>query len=384
MLTPEQRELREAVRSFLTAASPPAKARDGYDPAVHARLTGELGLSGLTVPEEYGGAGAGMAELAVALEETGAALLPGPFLATAFAALALTRAPDKELLTGVAEGRIAATLALPVVADGLTARADGGGGVTVRGTLPQVLSAAEADVLLTAVPGVPAGERTGGSEPRDGSGGPGAGDGGAVADRPGASSGDGPVLVAVDLGGPGVTRVPLETLDLTRGQARVELDGAPARVLGPLGAEGAAAVADLVAVALAAEQLGVLRAALDAIVAYAKIRVAFGRFIGSYQGVKHKLADMHCKLEQAESIVRYAAWAADEDPAELPHAAALAQAYVGRACFEVARDHLLLHGGVGFTWEHDAHLFYKRAKADEVLLGPPRVHRARLAALMEA
>ncbi|NUW30822.1 acyl-CoA/acyl-ACP dehydrogenase [Nonomuraea sp. SMC257] len=361
-LTPEQRELREAVRSFLAAASPPAKARDGYDPAVHARLNGELGLSGLIVPEEYGGAGAGMAELAVALEETGAALLPGPFLATAFAALALTRAPDKELLTGVAEGRIAATLALPVVPDGLTARAEGGG-LVVRGTLPQVLSGAEADVLLAALPGTPAG---------DGSG------------APGEASDGGPVLVAVDLGGPGVTRVPLETLDLTRSQARVELDGAPARVLGRLGAEGAAAVADLVAVALAAEQLGVLRASLDAIVAYAKIRVAFGRFIGSYQGVKHKLADMHCKLEQAESVVRYAAWAADEDPAELPHAAALAQAHTGRACFEVARDQLLLHGGVGFTWEHDAHLFYKRAKADEVLLGPPRVHRARLAALMEA
>ncbi|GAA2316469.1 acyl-CoA dehydrogenase family protein [Nonomuraea roseoviolacea subsp. roseoviolacea] len=373
VLTPEQRELREAVRSFLAAAAPPAKARDGYDPAVHARLNGELGLSGLIVPEEYGGAGAGMAELAVALEETGAALLPGPFLATAFAALALTRAPDKELLTGVAEGRLTATLALPVVPDGLTARAEGGG-VTLRGTLPQVLSGAEADVLLAALPGAPA---------ADGSGAPGESSGGGSG-APGESAADGPVLVAVDLGGPGVTRVPLETLDLTRGQTRVELDGAPARVLGRLGAEGAAAVADLVAVALAAEQLGVLRASLDAIVAYAKIRVTFGRFIGSYQGVKHKLADMHCKLEQAESVVRHAAWAADEDPAELPHAAALAQAYVGRACFEVARDHLLLHGGVGFTWEHDAHLFYKRAKADEVLLGPPRVHRARLAALMEA
>ncbi|MDR8410899.1 acyl-CoA/acyl-ACP dehydrogenase [Nonomuraea sp. 3-1Str] len=361
VLTPEQRELREAVRSFLAAVSPLPKVREGYDPAVHARLNGELGLSGLIVPEEYGGAGAGMAELAVALEETGAALLPGPFLATAFAALALTRVPDKELLTGIAEGRIAATLALPVTSRHVTARAAGGGvagggvagggvaGVTVRGTLPQVLSGTEAAVLLAT-----------------------------------ASAGDGPVLVAVDLDGPGVTRTPLETLDLTRGQARVELADAPARVLGPLGPDGAAAVGDLVAVALAAEQLGVLRAALDAIVAYAKIRVTFGRYIGSYQGVKHKLADMHCKLEQADSIVRYAAWAAGEAPAELPQAAALAQAYVGRACFEVARDHLLLHGGVGFTWEHDAHLFYKRAKADEVLLGPPRVHRARLAALMEA
>jgi acyl-CoA dehydrogenase len=162
------------------------------------------------------------------------------------------------------------------------------------------------------------------------------------------------------------------------------MEGAQARVLGrPAAGEVKSGIGDLLSVALAAEQLGVLRASLDAIVAYAKIRVAFGRYIGSYQGVKHKLADMHCKLEQAESIVRYAAWAADESPEELPGAAALAQAYVGRACFEVARDHLLLHGGIGFTWEHDAHLYYKRAKADEVLLGPPRLHRARLAQLLE-
>ncbi|NJP93604.1 acyl-CoA/acyl-ACP dehydrogenase [Nonomuraea sp. FMUSA5-5] len=336
VLSQEQQELRAAVRDFLRAASPLPKVRDGYDPQVYARLNGELGLSGLIVPEEYGGAGAGLAELAVALEETGAALLPGPFLATAFAALALTRVPDKELQSGIAEGRAAATLStteLPF---------DGG---TVSGTLAQVLSGSEADVLVAP-----------------------------------ARDGDAPVLVAVKLAGPGVSRTALETLDLTRDQAKIVLDGAPARVLGPAPESG---IFERLCVALAAEQLGVMRAALDAIVAYAKIRVAFGRYIGSYQGVKHKLADMHGKLEQAESIVRYAAWAADESPEELPEAAALAQAYVGRACFEVARDHLLLHGGIGYTWEHDAHLFYKRAKADEVLLGPPRIHRARLAQLLE-
>ncbi|MEW9549525.1 acyl-CoA dehydrogenase family protein [Nonomuraea sp. NPDC050783] len=338
VLDEEQRQLQESVRSFLRAASPLSKAREGHDPRVHARLNGELGLSGLIVPEEYGGAGAGLAELAVVLEETGAALLPGPFLATAFAAIALSATPDKELLSGIADGRLAATLGLPA-GDEITCA-----GTTAHGTLPQVLSGMEADVLVT----------------------PAAGDGG-------------PVVIAVELTAPGVTRTALDTLDLTRGQARVALDGAPCKVLGPR-ADG---VLERVCVALAAEQLGVMRAALDAIVAYAKIRVAFGRYIGSYQGVKHKLADMHGKLEQAESIVRYAAWAADEAPAELPEAAALAQAYVGRACFEVARDHLLLHGGIGYTWEHDAHLFYKRAKADEVLLGPPRIHRARLAELLE-
>ncbi|MCF6470656.1 acyl-CoA dehydrogenase [Nonomuraea sp. MG754425] len=336
VLSQEQQELRAAVRDFLRTASPLPKARDGYDPQVYARLNGELGLSGLVVPEEYGGAGAGMSELAVALEETGAALLPGPFLATAFTALALSLVPDKELQTGIAEGRITATL------DDTELTHDGG---TASGTLTQVLSGADADVLVA----------------------PARGDGSTV-------------MVAVELAGPGVTRTALETLDVTRGQATIVLDGAPARVLGPAPETG---IFDRLCVALAAEQLGVMRAALDAIVAYAKIRVAFGRYIGSYQGVKHKLADMHLKLEQAESIVRYAAWAADESPGELPEAAALAQAYVGRACFEVARDHLLLHGGIGYTWEHDAHLFYKRAKADEVLLGPPRIHRARLAQLLE-
>ncbi|PZG14628.1 acyl-CoA dehydrogenase family protein [Nonomuraea aridisoli] len=336
VLSPEQRELREAVRGFLRDASPLSKVRQGYDPQVYARLNGELGLSGLIIPEEYGGSGAGMAELAVALEETGAALLPGPFLSTAFTAVAATLVPDKELLTGIAEGRVTATLdETEVLFDGASA----------RGTLPQVLSGMEADVLVAP-----------------------------------ARTGDGLVMVCVELAGPGVGRGPLETLDLTRGQAKVVLDGAPARALGPAPESG---IGDRLCVALAAEQLGVMRAALDAIVAYAKIRVAFGRYIGSYQGVKHKLADMHGKLEQAESIVRYAAWAADESPGELPGAAALAQAYVGRACFEVARDHLLLYGGVGYTWEHDAHLFYKRAKADEVLLGPPRIHRARLADLLE-
>lgn len=341
VLSEEQRELREAVRGFLRTASPLPKVRDGYDPQVYARLNGELGLPGLIVPEEYGGAGAGLSELAVVLEETGAALLPGPFLATAFTALALTGTPDKELLTGIAEGRVAATLDQGELSfDGSAA----------SGTLPRVLTGMEADVLVAPAP---------------------TGDGG---------DGGGKVLLAVELAGPGVRRTALEPLDLTRGLAEVVLEGAPARVLGPAPKTG---VGDRLCVALAAEQLGVMRAALESIVAYAKVRVAFGRYIGSYQGVKHKLADMHGKLEQAESIVRYAAWAADESPGELPEAAALAQAYVGRACFEVARDHLLLHGGIGYTWEHDAHLFYKRAKADEVLLGPPRIHRARLAHLLE-
>ncbi|MFI6322088.1 acyl-CoA dehydrogenase family protein [Nonomuraea sp. NPDC050556] len=312
--TPEQQELRTAVRSFLetTSTRTAMEMPDGYDPAVYARLNGELGLSGLIVPEEYGGAGAGFAELAVVLEETGAALLPGPFLATTFATIALLQAPDKELLTAIAEGRTTATL--------------------VTGPGPVM----DAEVVL-------------------------------------ADTGTSLVLAEPH-------KESLTGLDPTRRMARVTVSGGRTLTDDPA---ALARARDLCMVALAAEQLGVIRASLDAIVAYAKIRVAFGRYIGSYQGVKHKMADMHGKLEQAESIVRFAAWAADESPDELPLAAALAQAHVGRACFEVAGDHLLLHGGIGFTWEHDAHLYYKRAKADEVLLGPPYRHRTRIADLLE-
>ncbi|MEV7966250.1 acyl-CoA dehydrogenase family protein [Sphaerisporangium sp. NPDC088356] len=350
VLSAEQSELRAAVRSFLGAASPLAKVRqdiettDGYDRAVYRRLNGELGLAGLIVSEEHGGAGAGHADLAVVLEETGAALLPGPLLATVFATIVLTElAGAEDLLARVAAGTTVATLApLPGNPGGVTVS-----GGTLRGEVPVVLNGADADLILVI-------------------------------------TGDHDAVYAVEPGAPGVGRTPLTTLDLTRRQARLTFDGAPGRLVGggEAAARGLARAFDLISVALAAEQLGVLRAGLGAIVAYSKIRMAFGRQIGSYQAVKHKLADMHCKLEQADAIVRYAAWAADEAPGELPEAAALAQAYVGRACFEVARDQLLLYGGIGFTWEHDAHLYYKRAKSDEVLLGPPRTHRARLADLV--
>ncbi|MEO5873768.1 MAG: acyl-CoA dehydrogenase, partial [Streptosporangiaceae bacterium] len=178
----------------------------------------------------------------------------------------------------------------------------------------------------------------------------------------------------------GFTPTPLTTLDLTRPQAHLDFAGTPARLVGPADAGDALArTLDQASVALAAEQLGGLRHCLDTIVEYAKLRVQFGRFIGSFQGVKHRLADMHCTLEQAQSIARYAAWAADEAPDELPVAAALCQSSVGPAFYQVAKDHLLLHGGIGFTWEHDAHLYFKRAKSDQLLLGAPRVHRALLA-----
>ncbi|GAA3925402.1 acyl-CoA dehydrogenase family protein [Actinomadura viridis] len=350
ILDAEQKELAESVREFLAGTAPMARVREiaesgePYDGRVWERMAGELGLAGLAVPEEYGGSGAGHAEVAVVLEQLGAALTPSPYFASAvLAANVLLLSGDEEAaktyLPGIAAGTLVATFAVPA-GPGPVAR-----GEVLDGSVPHVLNGADAGLILVAA---------------DGAGGRG--------------------LYAVEPGAPGLTRTPLTTLDLTRPEARLEFAGTPARRIGPADAgEAIARTLDLAAVALAAEQLGGLRRCLDTIVEYAKLRVQFGRFVGSFQGVKHKLADMHCTLEQAESVVRYAAWAADESPGELPVAAALAQSYLGRAYFQVAKDHLLLHGGIGFTWEHDAHLYYKRAKGSQLLLGSPRSHRADLA-----
>ncbi|MBW8482170.1 acyl-CoA dehydrogenase family protein [Actinomadura parmotrematis] len=341
----DQRDLASAVRAFLAETSPIGRVREiaesdaGHDPRVWERMAGELGLAGLAIPEEHGGSGAGRGELAAVLEELGAALTPSPLLGAVIAADLLLASGDsaaaKDLLPGIAAGTTLAVGVLPVPGDP-EITASGG---TLTGVAPRVPHGLDADLII-----VPAGGE----------------------------------LYAVR--GADAARTALTTLDLTRPQARVEFAATPARHVGTADVDRAL---DLASVALAAEQLGGLRRCLDAIVEYAKLRVQFGRYVGSFQGVKHRLADMHCVLEQAEAVVRYATWAADEDPGELPVAAALAQSYLGRAYFRVARDHLLLHGGIGFTWEHDAHLYYKRAKTDELLLGAPRRHRERLAAHLD-
>ncbi|WP_026416793.1 acyl-CoA dehydrogenase family protein [Actinomadura oligospora] len=349
--TEEQRELAATVRSFLADRAPMARVREiaesdePYDRTAWTRLSSELGLAGLAVPEAHGGSGAGFGEVAVVLEELGAALTPVPYLSAAVAASLLVALDAKDLLPGVASGETVAVVALPDGEPPVGRIVDRGEWV-LEGVVERVPDGPSADLLLVV-----------------------------------ASTGEGRRGVfAVAADAPGLVLTPLTTFDLTRPQARAELGGVPARLLG---ASDAGAVidrtVDVASVLLAAEQLGGMRRCLDVIVEYAKLRVQFGRFVGSFQGVKHKLADMHCVLEQAESVVRYAVWAADEAPDELPEAAAFAASFMGRAYFQVAKDHLLLHGGIGFTWEHDAHLYYKRAKADEVMLGPPRAHRARLA-----
>jgi len=188
---------------------------------------------------------------------------------------------------------------------------------------------------------------------------------------------EGPTLFAVDGRSPQLSRRPLQTIDMTRKQAALTFDAVPARLVGTAGGAGAVVekTLQLAAVALAAEQVGGAQRCLDMSVEYAKLRVQFGRPIGSFQAIKHKCADMLLEVESARSAAYYAAWAAADGSSELPLVASLAKAYCSEAYFHVAAENIQVHGGIGFTWEHDAHLFYRRAKSSEVMLGSPTHHR---------
>jgi alkylation response protein AidB-like acyl-CoA dehydrogenase len=355
----EQRALRESVRRFLTERSPTSAVRAamdtaaGYDPAVWQQAAGQLGLPALAIPEQYGGAGFSFVEQVIVLEELGRSLYPGPYLPSAvLAATALLGSGDeqacKDLLPPVAAGEQIATLA--VTEDGgswdpaaTTLSAAGG---VLNGHKSFVLSGHVADLILVA----------GRSEA-------------------------GLSLYAVPSTAAGLTRTVLATLDQTRRLARLEFQDTPARLVGVAGAAGPvlAATMDVAALALAAEQLGGAQAALDMAVAYAKEREQFGRPIGSFQAIKHRCADLLLELESARSIVGYAAWAVAESSPEVPAVAALAKAYVSEAFFHIAAENIQIHGGIGFTWEHDAHLYLKRAKSDELFLGDGAHHREALA-----
>ncbi|MBP2366235.1 acyl-CoA dehydrogenase family protein [Pseudonocardia parietis] len=365
VLDAEQEDLRAAVRKFLSDKAPSERVRAvmdggpeqdlGHDPAVWSGLAA-LGVLGLTVPDELGGAGAGHVERAVVAEELGRALTPVPFLASAVLATDALLALDDddartELLPKLAAGELVGTVAVAErggVWDrtgGATTATERDGRWQLTGVKTPVLAGDTADVVLV------------------------------VARTP-----DGPGWFVVEGGAAGFARRRLTGLDPTRRVARLEFAATPARRLAT--ADAAAAVdlvADLAAVALAAEQVGVQARAMELTVDYAKVRVQFGRPIGSYQAVKHGCADMYSAWEHAVSVLRYAAWTADEERAELPVAAALAQTYIGPAAFTTATGMVQYHGGVGYTWEHDAHLYYKRAKSAEQLLGSPAQHRARLA-----
>jgi alkylation response protein AidB-like acyl-CoA dehydrogenase len=359
----EQEELRSSVRRFLEDKSPMTEVRrlmetsEGYDPAVWKQMGEQLGLQAIAIPEEYGGVGFGYVELTVIFEEMGAALLCAPYFATvALAANALLSSGDerakKDLLPGIASGETIATLALTEDTgrwdlDGVTLAATGKGGEwKLDGHKMFVIDGHTADLIL-------------------------------VAGR----TAKGVSLFAVESGAAGLTRTPLATMDQTRKQARIEFSGTPARLVGEDGGAGPALsrTLDLAAVALAAEQVGGAQRCLDMAVDYAKTRIQFGRPIGSFQAIKHKCADMLLEVESAKSAAYYAGWAAAEDSDELPVVASLAKSYCSEAYFHAAAENIQIHGGIGFTWEHDAHLYFKRAKSSELLLGDPSYHRELLA-----
>jgi alkylation response protein AidB-like acyl-CoA dehydrogenase len=362
-----QEELRRSARAFLRERSDSAAVRSamasarGYDADVWRRIGTELGWTAVTIPEQYGGLGLGYVELVALLEEMGTALLCAPFFSTVcLAANALLAGADEhpksELLPAIAAGETTATLAFTEAngrwdADAVqtVARPDGAEFV-LDGVKRFVPDGHTADLLV-------------------------------VATRRKATSGESGIsMFAVHGDTPGMSRRLLPTMDQTRKQAEVRLDGVRVPRSALVGDEGAAWPAlrrtlELAAIATAAEQVGGAQRCLDMTVEYAKGRMQFGRPIGSFQAIKHKCADMLLLVESARSASYYAGWAASVGEQEVSVLASLAKAYATDAYFRCAADALQIHGGVGFTWEYDVHLHFKRAKSTETFLGDAAYHR---------
>ena len=358
-LSEEQESFRGMVRRFVEAHASETAVREqmaserGFDPATWSALAGPLGLPGLIVPEEFGGQGFGDVELGIVLEETGRALLCAPFFSTAVLAVhALLQSGDaaaqRALLPGIAAGETLATLAFAEASGRwdpsrieATASRDGDAW-RLDGEKLYVLDGHVADVVLVAAR-TPAGVS----------------------------------LFHVPGDAKGLSRTPLATLDATRKQARLAFERVEGRLVGDDGAGEAvlSAVLDRAAAALAAEQVGGAQRCLDMAVSYARERQQFGRPIGSFQAIKHKCADMLLEVESARSAAGYACWCASENDDQLPAVASLARAYCSEAFLHVAAENIQIHGGIGFTWEHPAHLYYRRAKSSDLLLGDARHHR---------
>jgi alkylation response protein AidB-like acyl-CoA dehydrogenase len=365
VLDAEQQQLQSVVRTMLATHAPAQRVReviaegDGYDRPLWKRLAGEMGLTGLVIPERYGGSGAGQVERSVVLEELGRTLAPVPYFASAVLAVDTVLALDDtdlqaELLPKLATGDAIATVAL-AGADGEWGSAPASVNATRRddswlldGEASFVVAGESANVLLVY-----------------------------------ATTPTGPGWFVVAGNASGLQRTALRTLDPTRGLARLSFQATPARRAETADAEAVLEkLHDQACVALAAEQLGGMGWVLETTVQYAKVRVQFGRAIGSYQSVKHACADLYCTYEQAGALLRYAAWTADHEPETLPLAATTAQIYLAPAYFDSAAHGIQLHGGIGYTWEHDAHLYYKRAKSSELLLGDGGRHSDRLADIL--
>ncbi len=370
----EQELLRATARKFLEneCTSEFVRTRMAEPAGVTDEFWGKLaeqGWLGLIYPEQYGGTGLGFVDLTVLMEEMGRSVMPGPFVATVLLGgltilEAGSDAQKKEWLGKISEGKAKATLAFTEPnarwdAAAVTAAAsESGGKFTLNGTKLFVLDAHVADVIVVAA-------RT----------------------REGKRPEDGLSLFLVPKGTKGLEVKLLPTMDQTRKLCEVTLKdvtvGADALVGQKDGAWAPLSrVLDRATVALCAESCGGAQRVLDMTTDYAKIRIAFGKPIGSYQGVKHKAADMLVEVENAKSLTYYAAWAVDENVPEAPLAASMAKAYVSDTFRKAAGTGIQLHGGIGFTWEHDLHLYFKRAKSSEFSFGDSTWHRERVAQLI--
>jgi len=370
----DQNELRRTARRFLEVASSEERVRSameterGYDPATWAQLSEELAWTALTIPEEYGGLGMSYLDLHPLMEEIGRALLCAPFLSTiglgANALLLGGTDPQKERhLPGIATGETRATLAFgeknsrmdAVGVEAIYAR--NGSDYMLRGKKTYVLDGHTADLLVVAARS----ERSAGAK--------------------------GVSLFLVPGNADGVNRAWLPSMDQTRRLASVELMDVIVSGDAMLGGEGRGwelceRTLDRARIALAAEQVGAAEMCLEMSVEYAKVRKQFGRPIGSFQSIKHKCADMLTMIESARSAAFYASALVAQDGDGLEEAASSAKAYCSDAFFHCAAETIQIHGGIGFTWEHPAHLYFKRAKATENLFGSPAFHRERVAAQM--
>ena len=357
----EQQALRSAVRSLTQSRSPESAVRSIIDSGTHydRGLWNEMatmGLTALTVPEDLGGVGGSVQDQAIVFEELGRALVPSPFLSSVAVAASLIEKlgeeASKELLPSIADGTMIATAVLETdESSGGVAALQVGDRWVLSGELRFVVDGSVADLVL-----VPARTASGVS------------------------------VFAVETSAEGISRTPLTTLDLTRGQADLAFDGVPARLLG---GEGQASPAIECALqrgilALVSEQTGAADHLLDLALDYAKTRFQFGRLIGEFQAIKHKFAEMAFDLERMKSVQAQLARALQDDSNDLPVLAHLAKAFCSEAFFRIAAETIQVHGGIGFTWEHQAHLYFRRAKSTEVLFGGPGHHREAMLRLVEA
>ena len=365
--TDEQRALRDTVADLLARHSDEAQVRalmatdTGFDPAMWRELAA-MGLTGLLIAEQYGGSGAGPVEMGIAMEEMGRALLVGPFLSTAVLVPSLLAeigdaAECAAVLPRIAAGDVIATVAFAedgsarLPATIATSAGAIGDAWHLTGYKHFVLDGQLANLLYVL-----------------------------------ADTDAGPAVFAVDAGATGLDITPLTTVDPTRKQSRLQFVDTPARLVGRPGAgvEAFTAALDRAALALASEQAGGARRAVAMATEYAKTRYQFGRAIGSFQAVKHMCADMLLEAESAVSAARFVAGSfAEQAPSQIADLA-LAQAYCSDAFVSVAADNIQVHGGIGFTWEHPAHLYLRRARSDAQLLGSPSWHRERYLQQVEA